>query len=633
MQKEEIFKIINELKTKISKDNLNRYLKNHHPDVYNEIQSRTINLNKFIVDGNKNKQISLFERLYCIEHDLSDRPKCNNCNTNYVCNFNRQTNEYSKWCSPKCQASDKECIKKSKQTKLSKYGNENFSNIEKSRETRKLKYGSYSPTDYSKKVKQSKLKHYGDENYNNKEKMKDTKLKRYGDENYNNKEKMKDTKLKRYGDENYNNREKFKNTITNFSLEKKKEIQEKRALSNINKYGVKVPTQNSSVIEKTKNTFLQKYGVDSIFKLNSIREMSKNNLREKAWKNIISNVDYTPLFSKEYFISNYSPHIKLKWKCNKCENEFNARYDNGCHLPCPKCFPRLTKGTSQMEHDLFDFIKSIYSGNVFWRDDENKKFINNREIDIIIPEKKIAIEFDGLYWHSDENKKIKKYHLLKTEECEKKDYQLIHIFENEWIYKQDIVKSRLKNLLGVYEKTIYARKCDIKNISMETSLNFQNTNHIQGAVYSPINLGLFFNDELIATMTFSKCRFDKKHEWELVRFCTKMGYHVIGGASKLLKYFENNYNPKSLVSYADRRWSRGNLYSALGFTFSHNSSPNYWYFKKSNQMLESRIKYQKHKLKNILEIFDNELTEYENMKNNGYNRIYDCGNMVFEKIY
>ena len=132
-------------------------------------------------------------------------------------------------------------------------------------------------------------------------------------------------------------------------------------------------------------------------------------------------------------------------------------------------------------------------------------------------------------------------------------------------------------------------------------------------------------------MTFGKCRFDKKHEWELLRFCNKLGYHIPGGASKLLRYFERNYQPKSLVSYADRRWSQGKVYENLGFTFSHASAPNYWYWK--NLKLESRIKYQKHKLKDLLEIFDENKTEVENMRDNGYKQIYDCGNLVYEKIY
>lgn len=92
-------------------------------------------------------------------------------------------------------------------------------------------------------------------------------------------------------------------------------------------------------------------------------------------------------------------------------------------------------------------------------------------------------------------------------------------------------------------------------------------------------------------MTFGKCRFDKKHEWEMLRFCCKLGHHVIGGAGKLLKHFERQYAPKSIVSYADRRWSQGKLYEALGFKLDHASAPNYWYFKNCSMQLESRVKY------------------------------------------
>ena len=118
----------------------------------------------------------------------------------------------------------------------------------------------------------------------------------------------------------------------------------------------------------------------------------------------------------------------------------------------------------------------------------------------------------------------------------------------------------------------------------------------------------------------------------MLRFCNKIGYHIPGAASKLLKYFEKKYLPSTLVSYADRRWSNGNIYYKLGFKLDHYSIPNYWYSNK-NLILESRIKYQKHKLKNILDNFNDKLSEKQNMINNGYFLIYDCGNMVFTKEY
>lgn len=201
--------------------------------------------------------------------------------------------------------------------------------------------------------------------------------------------------------------------------------------------------------------------------------------------------------------------------------------------------------------------------------------------------------------------------------------------------EKNIVIGRLKNLLGVFDKTIFARKCIVREIPTDMSNAFINENHLQGSCPASVRVGLFYGDSLISVMTFGKCRFDKNHEWEMLRFCNKTGWHIPGAAGKLLKYFEKTYHPNSLVTYADRRWSMGNLYIQLRFTQLHISKPNYWYWKFQNGALHifSRIKFQKHKQKDLLEKFDPEKSESQNMKDNKYRRIFDCGNYVFEKIY
>ena len=133
-------------------------------------------------------------------------------------------------------------------------------------------------------------------------------------------------------------------------------------------------------------------------------------------------------------------------------------------------------------------------------------------------------------------------------------------------------------------------------------------------------------------MSFSKPRFSNKYEYELIRFCSKLNYHVIGAVGKLLKYFEKTYQPKSIVSYADRRWSTGNLYKLLNFEKVNESKPNYWYWKDQFKLFH-RIEFQKHKLKKIFNGFDPNLSEYENMLKHKYFRIFDCGNLVFVKTY
>jgi len=181
---------------------------------------------------------------------------------------------------------------------------------------------------------------------------------------------------------------------------------------------------------------------------------------------------------------------------------------------------------------------------------------------------------------------------------------------------------------------IFGRKTKVKEIKDNYLIReFLNNNHLQGFAGSSIKLGLFHENELVSLMTFGKTRFSKKYEYEMIRFCNKKFISVVGSASKLYKYFINNYKPKNIVSYADRRYSNGNLYKQLGFEFSHFSNPNYWYCNNSSYNLYSRIKFQKHKLHNLLENFDVNKSEVKNMTDNHYRRIFDCGNMIFYKKY
>jgi hypothetical protein len=223
--------------------------------------------------------------------------------------------------------------------------------------------------------------------------------------------------------------------------------------------------------------------------------------------------------------------------------------------------------------------------------------------------------------------KDKNYHLNKTVECEKKGIQLIHIFEDEWLYKQDIVKSRVKNILGLTENRIYARKCVIKEVSSKESKEFLNKNHIQGSINnSNVRIGLYYNNELVSLMTFGSLRksmgsVSVDGSYELYRFCNKLDSSVIGGADKLLKYFIKVYQPNKVISYADRRWSQGDLYEKLGFKFIANSKPNYFYV--LNHKREGRFNYRKDIL--IKEGFDKDKSEHQIMLGREIYRIYDCG--------
>ncbi len=183
----------------------------------------------------------------------------------------------------------------------------------------------------------------------------------------------------------------------------------------------------------------------------------------------------------------------------------------------------------------------------------------------------------------------------------------------------------MKAILGVEQEKVYARKCIVKEIDVKEKNEFLNKYHIQGEDKSKIKLGLFYKDELIAVMTFGNSRFNTSIKYELIRYATSK--HVIGGAGKLLTYFRKHY-PGSIITYADRRFSTGNMYEKLGFKFLHETHPNYWWVK--DNLIYSRYKTMKSNLDKILgDKFDINKTEYENMTANGFYQLFDCGNKVY----
>ena len=319
---------------------------------------------------------------------------------------------------------------------------------------------------------------------------------------------------------------------------------------------------------------------------------------------------------------------KIKIKCSK-HGYFWQSPDNHINKSngCPKC----TSIRSKIEKEISDFI--ILNSDKENIEFSNKKILNGKEIDILDNSLKIGIEYNGLYWHSDLILNDR-YHLDKLKTANSKNIKLIQIFSDEWEYKQDIVKSRLLNILGKTHSKIYARKCIIKEISSKDCSSFLDQNHIQGKLGAKVRLGLYYNDELVSLMTFGTLRknLGQKSEdgsYELLRFCNKLNTNVVGGASKLLKYFINNYKPDNIISYADRRWSEGNLYYNLGFKLVGETRPNYFYLDpKNTSRRESRFKYRKDIL--VKQGFDPNKTEREIMKERGYLRIYDCGTLKFE---
>lgn len=283
--------------------------------------------------------------------------------------------------------------------------------------------------------------------------------------------------------------------------------------------------------------------------------------------------------------------------------------------------------SSSYEKEIVDFIKSICSYDVITN---SRQVIKPHEIDIYIPEKQIALEFNGSYWHSDIFKD-KKYHQIKSMQCLKKNIRLIHIFEYEWRNAES--KEKIKQLIYdalTQKKIIYARETEVRTVDAEDAKEFLNKYHLQGYTQSSINLGLYYKDELIAIMTFGVPRFDNNADYEIIRLAYKSGYSITGGTNKMFKYFMNNYckDGDTVISYCDLSKFTGNTYLKLGMELDGITEPNYKWFNPSNLDLLSRYQTMKSKLIDS-GLGRAEQTEDDIMYNLNYFKIYNSGNLKF----
>lgn len=279
---------------------------------------------------------------------------------------------------------------------------------------------------------------------------------------------------------------------------------------------------------------------------------------------------------------------------------------------------------SKEETELYEYIKSITACDI--KRNTKSEIENNMELDIYIPEKKLAIEFNGNYWHST-NHKDSLYHQRKTIACSKNSIRLIHVFEYEWINNNTKLKRFLHDILSDNIK-IYARDTHITEVNYDCIKEFLDDNHLQGGTPSEINIILTYDNNIVAAMSFGKPRFDNNYQYELIRLCYKSGYNIAGGASKLFSYFIKKYNPDSVITYCNISKFTGQVYLDLKFKYYGITQPNYvWVDTNTNNVL-SRYQTQKH---NLVEkgLGTEEQTEDEIMKSYNYLKIYDCGNMKF----
>lgn len=533
----------------------------------------------------------------------------------------------------------KETREKIKKSNLEKYGTECVLTLkethEKARATMKERYGAehaLQVEQFREKMRDTNKEHWGVEyttqSKDVQEKMKASVREKYGVDNVFELQEFQDLARERmkekYGKEHAMEvsvfAEKQRNTLEDkYGVRhplQNDEIKEKMFQKNYEKYGAKVYAASSEGIKRRFQTLEDKYGTKGTL---SLKIAHRENLNKEYWEeNFVED---------GYFLSE---------KCAEYHNIARSTV-NSYFRQFKMNVPR--KYDSHAEVELRNFL--INECGVECSTRVKTILDNQKELDFYIPAYNIAIEYDGLLFHSrgagmviENCDKEPLYHYRKTAECLSKNIQLFHIFENEWLSPRtrEIWKSTIKNKLGKSTR-VYARKTQVVEITSSMAYEFCEENHLQGGCSALYNYGLMYNGDLIAVMVFNKSRFNKNVDWELVRLCSKKGYTVVGGASKLLSYFRKQHSG-SIISYANLRWSKGGLYEKLGFKFSHRTQPNYFYFRMydswhANLNLQSRQSFQKHKLKDKLEHFDPELTEVQNMFNNGYRQIFDCGNLVY----
>lgn len=393
-------------------------------------------------------------------------------------------------------------------------------------------------------------------------------------------------------------------------------VSDRLKITCIDRYGVDNPAKSPEVRQKMVETSLDRYGV---------RNYSQTEQFKLSFKKSV--VDSHPLRSVMY---DYDEMHSLYGNKTPLEISDILGYSNSSNVVqfLKDTGQPYKKGNiySKWQGEVAEYIRENYTGAIIEGD---RKMLHGKEIDILLPDLNLAIECNGSFWHSELNGKDRLYHLNKTKKCNELGINLIHIWEHQWNRYRDIVRSRLKSRLGK-NTTIYARRCTIKVLTSAEISDFFDKTHLQGSLPATTYLGLFCGDELVSGMSFVTPRYSKHATHELLRFSSILGHTVVGAASKLLTYFIKNYTTigDTIITYSDTGWNTGNVYTTIGFVFSHESAPSYYYTKRHTEF-HHRSAFQKHKLASMLDVYDINLTEWQNMKNNGYDRIWDCGTSVY----
>lgn len=431
-------------------------------------------------------------------------------------------------------------------------------------------------------------------------------------------------------------------------------IKEKVAKNNIEKYGVKTTLLVQAVQEKIKQSLIDNYGVDSPGKSKELRQKGMDTCLEKYGHVVYPHstegrIEVRKSLKERYNVTSiaqlqYSQEVRDLLQDTKLfHDEYYAIGINGI---CEK-YPELNyvmirnkllrEGITDVikytkpEH----FIKDILDENNIEYEFNTIKVIPPQELDFYIPSHNLAIEVCGLYWHRHTLLKDSHYHVKKLEACLAQGIQLITIFSDQIEEHAEIVKERIKSKLKLLPRIFHARKLTVTDEHNRKDINsFINQYHIQGSKCGNANIVALDNGYICAAMTFGPLRRSLGNKnpipnsYEMYRFVA--AGNIPGIASRLFKFFVDNYQPSSIISFSDRCWGEGNLYSNLGFAKIQSNGPNYWYTKDYIHKVH-RFGFTKHSL--VAKGYDKNMTESQIMESLNYGKIYDCGSVkyVWEK--
>jgi len=363
--------------------------------------------------------------------------------------------------------------------------------------------------------------------------------------------------------------------------------------------------------EKEKNHFWgKKHSDDTKNKISLTKILSRLDFDNRLTNR---NNEFELLTPKDEYVNRQKQYLDfLCKKCGKTNKKTLQAFERGSM--CEFCFPI---GSSQAEYEIGNWIQSL-GFDVKYHD---RTVISPKELDIVVHEKKIAIEFCGLYWHSELSPKEiqSNHHINKTNLCLKNGWKIIHVFSDEWQNKKEIIKSMIAHRLGITKKIFYARKCEIKKLETKERQIFFNKTHISGDVPAKSSWGLYYENVLVAALSVRTPRQKKwKNRLEIARYSTLNECHVVGGLSRLTKITKKyeSENNIGFISYVDRRFGEGNGYISSGFTYLEETGADYWY-------TDGYIKFDRF----IFRARDGK-SERQIASENNVGKIFGCGNKI-----